>query len=71
MASESMIEIAMETLRQCGVSSEARDTASGNGVRYVATLELLRGRMTWPCCLRGRLDAKREMKHRCAVWSIC
>jgi hypothetical protein len=37
MASESMIENVMETLRQCGVSSTARDTATGSGVHCVAT----------------------------------
>lgn len=37
MASESMIENVMETLRRCGVSSVARDTATGSGVYCVAT----------------------------------
>jgi hypothetical protein len=69
--SESMILRAMETLRRYGVSSEVRDMATGSGVHCVATLEPMGGTMTWACCLRDRQDAKREMKHRCAVWSIC
>lgn len=37
MASESMTENVMETLRQCGVSSVVRDAATGSGVHCVAT----------------------------------
>lgn len=69
MVSERRIGIAMETSSRSVVGSRVRDKATWIGVR--CEVISVHGMMIWTCCLQGRQGAKSEMKHRCAVWSIC
>jgi hypothetical protein len=58
---------AMRTSNRCDVWNEARGMVIWSGVRHEA---LVGDRTAWPYCPWGRQDAKLEMKHRFAVWSI-
>lgn len=69
MATAKRIESGSEISDSCDVCCGRRGKAILSDVQ--ATEEVVRDSMTEPCWMKSRQDAKREMKHRCAVWSNC